>query len=74
MRFAAGLTASGIIGLILLELFKLVAPVLKGWVVGILAVVLKVAAVVFALLAVALVVGIAVFFYQRGKRAGAGAD
>lgn len=74
MKFAAGITVSGIIGLIVLEIFKIIGPWLKAWVLGALAIVLKVVLVGAVLLFALTLVGVGIFFYQRGKRAGVGAN
>ena len=69
MRFAAGLTVSGIVGFLFLELLKLILPTLATWTLGVLAVVVKV-----VLVAVALTVGLGVlalllFLYRRSEKA-----
>jgi uncharacterized membrane protein YobD (UPF0266 family) len=69
MRFAAGITVSGIIGLLIMELVKAIGPSIVNWIVGVLALLLKVALIGLFLLAVLIVIGVAVFFYRRGQRA-----
>jgi hypothetical protein len=73
MRLAAGITVSGIIGLILLEVFKIIGPWVKAWVLGLLGIALKVVLIGMVLLLVLTFIGIAIFFYKRGEKAGAGA-
>ena len=69
MRFAAGLTVSGIIGLLIMELMKAIGPPIVAWVVGVLAFLLKVALIGLFLLAVLAAIGLAIFFYRRGQSA-----
>ena len=66
MRFAAGLTATGIIGWLLLEALKILMVPITAWVMGLLAMALK---IVLVTLGVATAVGVGVFFYRRSKRA-----
>ncbi len=69
MRFAAGITASGVLTLILLELFKIIGPSVQGWVLGILALALKTILVGLVLAVAATVIGVGIFMYRRGKKA-----
>ncbi len=75
MRFAAGLTVSGILGFLLLEALKIIMVPVTAWVIGLLAVLLKVVLVGLLLLVFGgvLAVGIAigVFFYRRQQKAAA---
>jgi hypothetical protein len=71
MRFAAGLTVTGIVGFLLLEALKILMVPVTAWVMGLLAVALKVVLVVLGLILVGIVVGVAVFFYKRSQRASA---
>lgn len=71
MRFAAGLTVTGIVGFLLLEALKILMVPVTAWVMGLLAVALKVVLVVLGLLLVGVVAGVAVFFYRRSQRASA---
>ena len=66
MRFAAGLTASGIIGFLLLEALKILMVPITAWVMGLLAMALKVLLVTFG---VAVAVGLGVFVYRRSRSA-----
>lgn len=66
MRFAAGLTATGIIGFLLLEALKILMVPITAWVMGLLAMALK----IFLITAgVATAIGVGVFFYRRSKKA-----
>ncbi len=69
MRFAAGLTLSGIVGFLFLELLKLILPTLATWTLGILAVALKVFMVAFTLMLGLGVLGLLLFLYRRSQRA-----
>jgi len=66
MRFAAGLTATGIIGFLLLEALKILMIPITAWVMGLLALALK---ILLVTLGVAAALGVGVFFYRRSKRA-----
>ena len=66
MRFAAGLTASGIIGFLLLEALKILMVPITAWVMGLLAMALK---ILLVSLGVATAIGVGVFFYRRSRRA-----
>lgn len=66
MRFAAGLTATGIIGWLLLEALKILMVPITAWVMGLLAMALKILLVTFG---VGTAVGVGYFFYRRSKRA-----
>lgn len=65
MRFAAGLTATGIIGWLLLEALKILMVPITAWVMGLLALALK---ILLVTVAVATTVGVGVFFYRRSQR------
>lgn len=69
MKFAAGLTASGILGFLLLEALKILMVPITAWVMGLLAIALK---IVLVTLGVAAALGIGVFFYRRSKKASEG--
>ena len=69
MRFWAGLTATGIIGWLLLEALKILMVPITAWIMGLLAMALKIV-LVSATLAAA--VGVGIFFYRRSKKAEAG--
>ena len=64
MRFAAGLTASGIIGFLLLEALKILMVPITAWVMGLLAMALK---ILLVTLGVAAAIGVGVFVYRRSK-------
>lgn len=66
MRLAAGLTASGIIGYLLLEALKILMVPVTAWFMGLLAIALK---IVLITLGVATALGVGVFVYRRSKKA-----
>lgn len=66
MRFAAGLTASGIIGFLLLEALKILMVPITAWVMGLLALALKILLVALGTVAA---VGMGFFLYRRSRRA-----
>ena len=68
MRFAAGLTVSGIIGFIVLEVLKLLLPSLAAGVLALLAFLVKIVLFGVGLVVVLAVAGLAVFFYKRSQR------
>jgi hypothetical protein len=70
MRFAAGLTASGIIGFLLLEALKILMVPITAWVMGLLALALK---IVLIVLGSAAALGVGFFLYRRSQRQDAGA-
>ena len=71
MRLAAGLTATGVIGWLLLEGLKILMIPVTAWFMGLLAIALK-----FALMALALgaALGVGVFFFRRAQKASAEAE
>jgi hypothetical protein len=71
MRFAAGLTATGIVGWLLLEALKILMVSVTAWVMGLLAAALK---IVLMALAVGAVLGVGVFFFHRARKAQAEAE
>ena len=71
MRFAAGLTATGIIGWLLLEALKILMVPITAWIMGLLAMALK---IVLITLGVAAAIGIGFFVYRRSKQAEAEAE
>jgi hypothetical protein len=66
MGFVAGLTVTGIIGLLLLEALKILMVPIAVWVMGLLALALKV-----VMLGALVVLGIGFFLYRRSQREGA---
>jgi hypothetical protein len=66
MRFAAGLTATGIIGFLLLEALKILMVPITAWVMGLLLVALKVLLITLGLAAA---LGVGVFVYRRSRKA-----
>jgi lipid-A-disaccharide synthase-like uncharacterized protein len=71
MRFAAGLTATGVIGWLLLEALKTLMIPVTAWVMGLLAAALKIALMA---LAVGAALGLGVFFFRRSRKAQAEAE
>ncbi len=68
MRFAAGLTVSGIVGFIILEALKFIMPAVTVWVIGVLAFLLKVVLIGLGILVAIVVIGIAIYVYKRMNR------
>jgi len=66
MRFAAGLTATGIIGFLLLEILKILMVPITAWVMGLLALALK---ILLVSVAIAAAIGVGVFMYRRSRKA-----
>ena len=66
MKLAAGLTVSGVIGFILLEALKILMVPITAWVMGLLALALKILLVVSG---IALALGVGVFFLWRSQKA-----
>ncbi|MEJ2204388.1 MAG: hypothetical protein P8170_09775 [Gemmatimonadota bacterium] len=69
MKFAAGLTVTGIISFLLIEALKILLPSLTAWLVGVLLVVLKIALVVLGLVVALGAVGVGAYVYKRTRRA-----
>lgn len=65
MRLAAGLTATGIIGFLLLEALKILMVPITAWIMGLLALALKILLISLGVMAA---VGVGVFFYRRSKK------
>jgi hypothetical protein len=68
MRFAAGLTVTGILGFLLLEALKTVMVPVTAWLVGLIVLVLKVLLIALVVLAVGGMVVLGVFLYKRGQK------
>jgi hypothetical protein len=68
MKFAAGLTVSGILGFIVLEVLKLILPTLAAWVLAVLGFAVKILLVGVGLAAAAAVLALAVFLYRRSEK------
>ncbi len=69
MKFAAGLTVSGVIGFIIIEALKLMMPAVTVWIIGILTILLKIILIGIVIFVVLALVGIGYFFYKRAQRA-----
>lgn len=65
MKFAAGLTATGVIGFIILEALKILMVPITAWVMGLLAMALKIVLVTLGIVAA---VGVSVFVYRRSMK------
>ena len=66
MKLAAGLTVSGIIGFLLLEVLKILMVPITAWFMGLLALALK---VLLLTLGIAAALGVGVFFLRRSRKA-----
>ncbi|MGB1656892.1 MAG: hypothetical protein ACPHQP_09970 [Longimicrobiales bacterium] len=67
MRFAGGVTVAGILGFIIVEVLKILMVPITAWVMGLLAMALK---ILLISLAAATAIGVGVFFYRRSQQAG----
>jgi hypothetical protein len=68
MKFAAGLTVSGIIGFVLLEVLKFLLPTLAAWILALFTFVVKAILFGIGLAVLVAVIGIAIFIYKRSQR------
>jgi len=68
MKFAAGVTVTGIVGLLLMEALKIIMVPVAGWVLGLLVILLKVLLIGGVILVVGLLVAVGVFVYKRLKK------
>jgi hypothetical protein len=66
MKFAAGLTITGILGYLLLEALKILMVPITAWVMGLLALALK---ILLITLGVLIALGVGVFFLRRAQKA-----
>ena len=71
MRLAAGLTATGVFGWLLLEALKILMVSVTAWVMGLLAAALK---IVLMALAMGAALGVGVFFFRLARKAQAEAE
>ena len=69
MKFAAGLTITGIVSFLLLEALKIIMVPVTVWVMGLLAVALKIVLIALFVLAVGIAIAVGVFFYNRHQKA-----
>jgi hypothetical protein len=65
MKFAAGLTVSGILGFIILEALKIIMVPVTTWVLGLLVLAVKIA---LGLIVVGIVLGVGVWLYRRQQQ------
>jgi len=63
-RFAAGLTITGIIGFLLLEVLKILMVPITAWVMGLLAMALK---IVLVTLGLAVAIGVGIVLLRRSR-------
>ncbi len=68
MKFAAGLTVTGILGFLLLEALKIIMVPVTAWVMGLLVIALKIALIGLVLM---VVIGVGIFLYRRQQKAAA---
>ena len=68
MRFAGGVTVAGILGFIIVEALKILMVPITAWVMGLLAIALK---ILLISLAAAAAVGVGFFVYKRSQKASA---
>ena len=68
MRFAAGLTVTGVLGFLLLEALKIVMVPVTAWIMGLLVVALK---IFLILIALGVAVGVGFFIDKRQQKAAA---
>jgi hypothetical protein len=68
MRFAAGVTVTGILSLLLLEALKVIMVPVAGWIVGLLVILLKILLIGGVLLILGVMIAIGVFVYRRWKK------
>jgi len=68
MRFAGGVSVAGLLGFIIIEALKILMIPITAWVMGLLAVALKI--VLMVLLALS-AIGVGVFVYKRSQRTSA---
>lgn len=66
MRFAGGVTIAGILGFIIVEALKILMVPITAWVMGLLAIALK---ILLISLAAATAIGVGVFLYRRSQNA-----
>lgn len=68
MKFAAGLTVSGIVGFIVLEVLKLLLPSLAAGVLAVFAFLVKLVLFGVGLVVVLAFVALAIFLYKRSQK------
>lgn len=68
MKFAAGLTVSGILGFIILEALKIIMVPVTTWVLGLLVLAVKIALGLIVVGMVLVVLGVGVWLYRRQKK------
>ena len=68
MKFAAGLTLTGIVGFIITEALKLLVPTLAVWIMALLVLAVKVVLVGLTIMVAVVVLGIGIFLYKRANK------
>jgi len=68
MKFAAGLTVSGLVGFLIVEALKILMPPVTVWLIGVLTFLLK---AFLILIVVGIVLGLGIFFYRRQQKVAA---
>jgi len=71
MRFASCVSLVGILGFIILEALKILMIPITAWVMGLLAVALKIVLLALTVLVVLAAIGVGVFAYKRSQEASA---
>lgn len=71
MRFAGGVSLVGILGFIILEALKILMIPITAWVMGLLAVALKIVLLALTALVALAAIGVGVFVYKRSQEASA---
>lgn len=71
MRFAGCVSLVGILGFIILEALKILMIPITAWVMGLLAVALKIVLLALTVLVMLAAIGVGVFAYKRSQEASA---
>ncbi|MCH1572243.1 MAG: hypothetical protein L7S64_12930 [Longimicrobiales bacterium] len=71
MRFAGGVSVAGLLGFIIIEALKILMIPITAWVMGLLAVALKIVLMMLVGLLALSAIGVGVFVYKRSQRTSA---
>jgi hypothetical protein len=71
MRFAGGVSVAGLLGFIIIEALKILMIPITAWVMGLLAVALKIVLMMLVVLLALSAIGVGVFVYKRSQRTSA---
>jgi len=71
MRFAGGVSVAGLLGFIIIEALKILMIPITAWVMGLLAVALKIVLMMLVVLLALSSIGVGVFVYKRSQRTSA---